>query len=178
MGNPVAEKTTFAAFLAAAPDFAGEAVQNWCQPVQDPPDVLCTTVSGRQVGLELTGWLDEDQIADAKNTESIEDSFRKAIQPDPPNNTEHIHFAWLLTVPKARIKPADATAFRSALLRLRLRRLRGGSRSTPRVRPGPHVFDYLTPPIRGCACHQAEGGFAPPPVARGETSAGVRSIRS
>lgn len=118
MGNPVAEKTIFAAFLAAAPDFAGEAVQNWCQPAQDPPDMLCTTVSGRQVGLELTGSLDEDQIADAKNTESIENSFQKAIQPEPPNNTEHIHFAWLLTVPKARIKPADAGVFRTDLLQL------------------------------------------------------------
>jgi hypothetical protein len=103
VGNAVAEKNTFAAFLNAAPDFANEAVQNWCQPKQDPPDVLCATGSGRQVGLELTGWIDEGQIADAKSTESIEQSIRRAIQPEPPNNTEHIHFVWLMALPKARI---------------------------------------------------------------------------
>ena len=118
MGNPVAEKNTFAAFLAAVPEFAGEAVQNWCQPKEDPPDVLCTTTSGHQVGLELTGWLDDGQIADAKSTESIEDTIRKAIRPEPPNNTEHIHLAWLLTLPKARVKPADAGTFRTELLQL------------------------------------------------------------
>jgi hypothetical protein len=118
MGNPLAEKETFAAFLAAAPDFAGEAVRDWHQPKQDPPDVLCSTVSGRQVGLELTGWIDEEQIADAKSIESMENSIRKAIQPEPPNNTEHIHFAWLLTLPKARVNPADAAAFRTELLQL------------------------------------------------------------
>ena len=118
MGNPVAEKTVFAAFLAAAPDFAGDAVQNWSQPKQDPPDVLCTTAAGRQVGLELTEWLDQGQIAEAKGMETIEESIRKAIRPEPPNNTEHIHFAWLLTLPRARVKPADAGMFRTELLQL------------------------------------------------------------
>jgi hypothetical protein len=65
MGNPVAEKAAFGAFLAAAPDFAGDAVQRWCQPKQDPPDVLCATTTGRQVGMELTEWLDQGQIAEA-----------------------------------------------------------------------------------------------------------------
>jgi hypothetical protein len=50
--------------------------------------------------------------------ETIEDSIRKAIRPEPPNNTEHIHLAWLLTLPKARIKPADAGKFRAELLQL------------------------------------------------------------
>jgi hypothetical protein len=70
------------------------------------------------VGLELTEWLDEGQIAEAKSTESIEDSIRKAIRPEPPNNTEHIHLAWLITQPKARVKPADAGAFRTDLLQI------------------------------------------------------------
>ena len=118
MGDPVAEKAVFAAFLAAAPEFAGEPVATWLQPKQDPPDVLCTTAGGRQVGLELTQWLDEGQITAAKREESIEDSIRRAIQPDPPNDTEHIHFAQLLTLPNARMKQADAKAFRTELLQL------------------------------------------------------------
>lgn len=118
MGNQLAEKETFAAFMAAAPEFAGEVVRDWQQPKEDPPDVLCTTISGRSIGLELTGWIDEEQIANAKGMESIENSIIKAIDPEPPNNTEHIHFAWLLTLPKARIKPADAAKFRAELLQL------------------------------------------------------------
>lgn len=54
MGNLVAEKNTFAAFLNEAPAFAGDKVANWSQPKQDPPDILCTTEAGRQIGLELT----------------------------------------------------------------------------------------------------------------------------
>lgn len=57
--------------------------------------MLRTTVTGRQVGLELTEWLDQGQIAEAKATETIEDSIRKANRPEPTNNTEHIHLAWL-----------------------------------------------------------------------------------
>jgi hypothetical protein len=118
MGDPNAEKAVFAAFLTAAPEFAGEPVATWSQPKQDPPDVLCTTSTGRQVGLELTQWLDEEQIAEAKREESVEDSIRKAIQPEPPNDTEHIYFAWLLTLPNARMKPTDAATFRTELLQL------------------------------------------------------------
>lgn len=118
MGNGVAEKSIFAAFLDAAPDFAGESVQDWSQPKQDPPDVLCATVAGRHVGLELTGWIDEGQIADTRSAESIESSVRKAIEPEPPNNTEHIQSVWLLRLPRARVKPADAGEFRAELLQL------------------------------------------------------------
>jgi hypothetical protein len=118
MGNPTAEKNTFAAFLAAAPAFAGDEIANWSQPKDDPPDVLCTTKAGLYVGLELTEWLDNGQIASAKADEAIENSIRQAIRPEPPNNTDHIHMAWLLTLPKARVKPTDAIAFRLELLSL------------------------------------------------------------
>jgi len=110
VGNPAAEKNTFAAFLNAAPAFAGDKITNWSQPKQDPPDVLCTTEAGLQVGLELTGWLDNGQITDAKAIEAIEQSIRKALRPEPPNHTEHIHYAWLRTLPRARIKPTDEGA--------------------------------------------------------------------
>jgi hypothetical protein len=118
VGDPAAEKNTFAAFLNAAPAFAGDKITNWSRPKQDPPDVLCTTETGLQVGLELTGWLDNGQITDAKAIEAIEQSIRKAIRPEPPNHTEHIHYAWLRTLPRARIKPTDEGAFRAELLKL------------------------------------------------------------
>ncbi|MEX2260637.1 MAG: hypothetical protein WD696_01730 [Bryobacteraceae bacterium] len=118
VGNPVAEKNTFTAFLKVAPDFARDPIENWSQPTQDPPDVLCTTKAGRQVGLELTEWLDQEQISQGKGMESIQKSVLEAIRPEPPNNTENISFAWLHTLAKARVKPADAAAFRAELLKL------------------------------------------------------------
>jgi hypothetical protein len=92
-------------------------VQKWHSPEQDPPDVLCTTAAGRQVGLELTGWLDQGQIAEAKKAETITDSIQKLIGPEP-NSTKHIHFARLETLPKARVKPARRSTFRSEFLQL------------------------------------------------------------
>jgi hypothetical protein len=88
------------------------------KPDDDPPDVLCTTAAGLQIGLELTEWLDNGQISVAKADEAIERSIEKAILPEPPNNTENIYFAWLLTLPKARIRPADTGGFRAELLQL------------------------------------------------------------
>ena len=113
-----AEKSIFTEFLNAAPNFAGENIASWGQPKEDPPDVFCTTTAGRTIGIELTEWLDQGQMSEAKGLESIERSILTAIQPDPPNNTEHIHFASLLTLPRARVRPADAGLFRAELLRL------------------------------------------------------------
>lgn len=118
MGNRDAEYKTFAAFLNAAPKFAGGPIARWIQPTADPPDILCTTDDGRGIGLELTEWLDQDQIGKAKGMEAIQDSILKAIRPEPPNNTEYIDHAWLSTLPRARVKPADAAAFRAELLKL------------------------------------------------------------
>jgi hypothetical protein len=118
MGNPAVEKNVFTAFLDASPSFAGEFVATWSQPKADPPDILCATSTARKIGLELTGWLDEDQMSRAKGVEAIHDSILKAIRPEPPNTTEHIHFAWLLSLPRARVKPTDAATFRTELLKL------------------------------------------------------------
>ena len=117
-GKYALEKWAFTAFLNAKPEFAGEAIINWDQPVSDPPDVLCKTQTGRKIGVELTEWLDQAQIAQAMGLEHIQRSILEAISPQPPNNTEHIHLARLFLRPKMRVKTADATAFRAELQRL------------------------------------------------------------
>ena len=76
MGNPAEEKAVFQEFLAAAPMFAGADVRTWSQPKQDPPDIDCELVDGRRIGLELTTWLDEEQMSAAKREEGIEMSLR------------------------------------------------------------------------------------------------------
>ena len=115
-GNPTEEREVFTGFLTASPMFAGAAVTDWRQPAQDPPDVEADLADGRKVGVELTSWLDESQIGREKKVEFIEFSFRDAIKPEPPNETDHICLVWLS--PKRRMVATDRAAFRSELLAL------------------------------------------------------------
>ena len=116
MGNPKEECEVFAGFLAAMPMFAGSPVTDWRQPAQDPPDIEADLADGRKVGIELTSWLEESQIGREKKVEVLESSFRDAVQPEPPNETEHIFLVWL--APRRKIIADDAPAFRSELLAL------------------------------------------------------------
>ena len=116
MGNPTEEREVFTGFVAAMPMFGGAPVTDWRQPPQDPPDVEADLSDGRKVAVELTSWLDESQIGREKKIEFVEASFREAIEPEPPNETEHIFLVWL--APKRRLPPADRGAFRSELLTL------------------------------------------------------------
>jgi hypothetical protein len=118
MSDRIAEKNVFESFLRAKPDFAGELLRNWIQPTQDPPDILCTTTSGRRIGVELGEWLNEDQIRGAKGREAIQESVLKAIGTQPDNNFENIYFAFLHSRPKARVKPVDIPSFRHEILKL------------------------------------------------------------
>ncbi|MGA2715436.1 MAG: hypothetical protein ABSG41_20240 [Bryobacteraceae bacterium] len=68
------------------------------------------------MGVQLTSWLDESQIGRARKQEMMEDSFRYAIKPEPPNETEHIQLIWMF--PKRRLPTRDGSAFREQLLRL------------------------------------------------------------
>jgi hypothetical protein len=118
MGNPAAERQIFEAFLRAAPDFAGEALQDWKHPATDPPDILCTTISGRIIGVELGEWLSEDQMREAKGLESIQTSILEAIGEQPDNASQNIYYVWLHPRARARVKPADALAFRQEIFKV------------------------------------------------------------
>src|SRR6266852_3346509 len=98
------------------PMFAGSSVTDWQQPAQDPPDVQADLADGRKVAVELTSWFDESQIGREKKVEMVEASFRDAIQPEPPNETEHIFLVWLAL--KRRMPPAERAEFRSEMLAL------------------------------------------------------------
>jgi len=117
--SPGAERCIFEAFLGTVPEFAGESVAEFDRPMQDPPDIVCITArTRRQIGVELTSWLDQRQMGAAKGVEAVQESILKAIQPEPPNNTEHIQFAWLHSLLRARVKPADGPALRSEFMKL------------------------------------------------------------
>jgi len=110
------EKNIFAAFLKVAPDFPGERVIDWEQPVDEKefPDVTCKTESGLLVGVEMGEWLNQEQISYRKTMERLERSFLDAIREQGENQTKNI-FAVFLTPAEKPIKPADKEIFRSQL---------------------------------------------------------------
>jgi hypothetical protein len=116
MGDRAQEEAVFEGFLNAAPMFAGFEVKRWSQPKNDPPDIGAEMADRRKVGIELTSWLDESQIGREKKVELVELSFRDAVQPEPPNQTEHIFLLWM--APKRRMGLADKPVFRTELLAL------------------------------------------------------------
>ncbi|MGA2434010.1 MAG: hypothetical protein ABSG25_01855 [Bryobacteraceae bacterium] len=115
MGNPAEEKRIFTAFLNDCPLFAGGPVTNWTQPQSDPPDIECDLQDGRTIGLELTNWLNERQIANAKEQESMEEPFRRALR-GVPNETQHFQLVWMNV--KERLRKGDEAALQDEMTRL------------------------------------------------------------
>jgi hypothetical protein len=72
------ERTTWNGFLSAEPSFAGEDIAT-SSDGPDPPDFICTTASGRTVGVELTKWIENAQITASKKRESFENSYLKIV---------------------------------------------------------------------------------------------------
>lgn len=117
MGNRAHEKAIFEAFLKAVPGFAGLEIAEWDQPADEStfPDVVCRSISGRRVGVELGEWLNEAEMQSAKNMEGIQASIFAAVGEQGQNTTENIHLVWLLPKPQARIKPGDLGQFQRQL---------------------------------------------------------------
>ncbi len=116
MGNPADERDVFAGFLAADPMFAGVAVKSWGPAADEPADIDCELVDGRKIGIQLTTWIDEQQIKAAKDEENLETPFLEALDPLPPNDTEHFYLIWIF--PKTKLRRRDTGGFRTELLQL------------------------------------------------------------
>jgi len=80
-------------------------------PLSDPPDVECDLEDCSTIGIELTNWLDEQQIANAKSQESIEDPFRRALF-EVPNETRHFQSVWMGVKEKERLRKGDEAALK------------------------------------------------------------------
>lgn len=126
------EKQIFASFLRAYPDLAGEPIEDWDlvddwyakraldpppHPFDKRPDIIARTASGRRIGVELKGWVNREQIADARRQERIQENILKAIGEQPPNATQHIGFVWL-SAKQARFDAGDAAPFREQIFAL------------------------------------------------------------
>lgn len=117
MGKREHEKAIFEAFLRIMPGFAGETLKEWWLPQDEKefPDVICNTINGRRIGVELGEWLNEEEMRNAKGMKRIQDSILSAVGTQGNNTTENIFFLWLFPKPKARVKPADVDPFRRQL---------------------------------------------------------------
>lgn len=126
------EKLIFRSFLNLCSEFAGEPIKEWDvvdkwyanrapapapKPFDKRPDIIALTASGKRIGIELKSWVNQEQIAEARERERIQDDILKAIGKQPPNETKNIGYVWLL--PKhVRFDGRDVADFRDQLFRL------------------------------------------------------------
>ncbi len=114
------ERAVFEAFLVLQPAFAGEPIAHWNLAESDPPDILCSTVSDRTVGVELGEWLHFAEMKAGKLRETIDRQLLDAIGAPQPLNTSD-HFDMVILHPKDRVRidaGPDRVAFRQAVFRL------------------------------------------------------------
>jgi hypothetical protein len=86
----------------------------------DPPDILCETVSGRTVGVELGEWLHFAEIKAGKLREAINQQLLDAIGTPQPLNTSD-HFDMVILHPRDRVRIVAGlgrVAFRHAVFSL------------------------------------------------------------
>jgi len=114
------EEDVFAAFLAVQPDFAGETIEVWDPAPSDPPDIICLTVTGRRIGVELGEWLHEKEMGAGKLREQIEKQLINAIgEPQPLNTSDYFDMVILHPQERVRLKSEpDQAAFRQGVLKL------------------------------------------------------------
>lgn len=110
------ELKVFNVFLAESPDFLRGALFCVVQPDDDPPDISCETSQGIRIGFELKAWLHEQQMAEGRRAENLEESILTAAGPLDPNPWANIAYLWLS--PRMRVRNDDHAQFRTELFQL------------------------------------------------------------
>jgi hypothetical protein len=110
------EQKVFGNFVGILPNFAGRAVTS--APGPNPPDFMCVDSVGVRIGVELSEWLHEDQIARERPAYRREREFLSVIDSrnvPPPKNIGNL---WIFGRERIRLNPSDASQFRSQLYAL------------------------------------------------------------
>jgi len=110
------ERTAWSGFLAAEPQFVGEELTSE-GPGPDPPDILCVGKSGKKIGVELTKWVEHEQITDGSARMLLEDSYLAVIRSENEPKPDRIGRVVLYDKSK-RLKPEDQAQFRRELFAL------------------------------------------------------------
>jgi hypothetical protein len=87
---------------------------NWSDG-PDPPDVLCAGLSSKAIGVELTEWVEHNQVTAGAGRERLEKSYLKIIASEKKPRPSHIRQV-LLYDKSLRIE-ADRVEFRNQLYR-------------------------------------------------------------
>jgi hypothetical protein len=111
-----AEEFAWKAFFDAAPSFTGEPIAGW-QPGAEPPDVLCTTMAGKRIGVELTRWLVASEVRDRAGQELQQNEVLRTVASEKESRPGHIGFVNLELSSTTRLRKQDSTAFKEQLFR-------------------------------------------------------------
>jgi hypothetical protein len=90
--NTRTEWQVFQAFFEIQPDFAGRPLRDW-ERGADPPDILCHDFLRKRIGVELTEWINANQIASSKAGQELYSSLSQIIRSEreiPPRNIEFV----------------------------------------------------------------------------------------
>ncbi len=115
------EQALFEAFAQCCPDFAGEDVlhSRLAGCGSDPPDVICTTTSGKLVGVEICQWAHQGEMKAGKLRQEIDGKLLEAIGvPQPMNTSKNFELVVFFPKTEVHITPHEYRAFREALFRL------------------------------------------------------------
>ena len=112
MANADVEAKVFTRFTAIMANFAGESVV--CVAGNNPPDILCTR-DARRIGIELSEWIDEAQIADEKPQYQREEEFLTVIDSRHEPPPTHIGRIIFFEQEGIRLQQRDAQQFRQEL---------------------------------------------------------------
>jgi len=107
------ERTAWSGFLAAESQFAGEELTSE-GPGPDPPDIFCVGKSGKKIGVELTKWVEHEQITEGSGRKLLEDGYLTVIRSETEPKPDRIGRVVLYDKSK-RLKPEDRGQFRSEL---------------------------------------------------------------
>lgn len=111
----VDEGVLYEAFEHACPLFAGEEIRRWRIAPDDPPDIVCTTASGRCVGVEVTRLAHQRETAARKRRGQVEQALLAAIGA-PPNGTRNFELVVFSPNFDNLITRGEFDAFRKELL--------------------------------------------------------------
>jgi len=115
MASAQVEQMVFDAFTRICPNFAGRQVT--CSPGANPPDFLCVDSAGARIGVELSEWLDEDQIARERPQYQVEEQFLEVIQSRKVQPPAQIGAIWIFENEGRRLQSNEASGFRDQLYR-------------------------------------------------------------
>jgi len=109
-----AEEFAWKVFFDALPLFSDEAIANWV-PGAEPPDVLCTTATGKTIGVELTRWLVASDVRKRAGKELQQNAVLHAIASGNETRPQNIGYVNLEMGSTLRLQKPDYAVFKQQL---------------------------------------------------------------